>query len=116
MRIIDALSVLYYAFVSHGDKTIYFSILAVIYLEKGVTTEGRARIKEIHEYLVQKKMTPEGISRKKKIVQKLFKDRKRTQLVLHLYTAVLPLLKQYVCLFQTKEPLIHMLYNKQKRS
>ena len=33
----------------------------------------------------------------------------------HFYTAVLPLLKKYVCLFQTKEPLIHKLYDEQEQ-
>ncbi|GBN19210.1 RuvB-like 2 [Araneus ventricosus] len=60
-------------------------------------------------------MTPEGVSRKERIVQKLFKERMRTQLVLHFYTVVLPLLKKYVCLFQTKEPLIHKLYDEQEQ-
>ncbi|GBN25381.1 hypothetical protein AVEN_143893-1, partial [Araneus ventricosus] len=115
LRILDALSILYFAFIPHSDKSIYFSILAGIYLEKNVSSEGKARIKEIHQYLSEKKMTPEGISRKERIVQKLFKERVRTQLVLHFYTAVLPLLKKYVCLFQTKEPLIHKLYDEQEQ-
>ncbi|GBN78213.1 hypothetical protein AVEN_45094-1, partial [Araneus ventricosus] len=115
LRILDALSILYFAFIPHSDKSIYFSILASIYLEKNVSSEGKARIKEIHQYLSEKKMTPEGISRKERIVQKLFKERMRTQLVLHFYTAVLPLLKKYVCLFQTKEPLIHKLYDEQEQ-
>ncbi|GBN13793.1 hypothetical protein AVEN_133559-1 [Araneus ventricosus] len=83
LRILDALSILYFAFIPHSDKSIYFSILAGIYLEKNVSSEGKARIKEIHQYLSEKKMTPEGISRKERIVQKLFKERMRTQLVLH---------------------------------
>ncbi|GBL83148.1 hypothetical protein AVEN_165358-1 [Araneus ventricosus] len=89
--------------------------MAGIYLEKNVSSEGKARIKEFHQYLSEKKMTPEGVSKKECIVQKLFKERMRTRLVLHFYTAVLPLLKKYVCLFQTKEPLIHKLYDEQEQ-
>ena len=36
-------------------------------------------------------------------------------MILHFYIAALPLLKKYVCLFQTKEPLIHKIYDEQKQ-
>lgn len=104
LRIFHALSVFYYAFLSPNDKSVYFSILSAIYKEKSVSAEGRTKFKEIHKYLAGKKLTPKGVCMKKRILQKLFFERIKTQLILHFYTAALPLLKKYVCLFQTKDP------------
>lgn len=42
----------------------------------------------------------------------LFQE-KRTILVLHFYTSVFPILKEYVMMFQTKQPMVHRLYDKQ---
>lgn len=46
--------------------------------------------------------------------QVLFED-KKTLLELHFYSAVLPMLKQYVLLFQSKDPKIHKLHDEQER-
>jgi hypothetical protein len=115
LRIFDALTVLYYCFLSNEEKTTYFSILCYIYKQRNVLPEGKTRIKEIHKEVSQKKITPEGKCRKKRIVTKLFYERKRTQLVMNFYIAVLPLLKRYVCLFQTQAPLIHKIISEQKQ-
>ena len=60
-------------------------------------------------------MIEDGKKRKKHICEKIFHFRKKTLMILHFYIAALPLLKKYVCLFQTKEPLIHKIYDEQKQ-
>ena len=47
-----------------------------------------------------KKMTDDGKLRKEKITHALFHNRQMTLLKLHFYAAVLPLLKEYIILFQ----------------
>lgn len=115
LRMLDAFVLFYYAFLNDSDKTIYFSSLCKIYLQKNVSSESKAKIKNIQNYLAQKKLTLDGRERKRRIIQKIFYQIRKTKLILHFYTAALPLLKQYVCLFQTKEPLIHQLYDKQEQ-
>ena len=44
---------------------------------------------------------------------RLFRERKTTFMIMSVYTAVLPILKKYVMLFQMTEPLVHMLHDKQ---
>ena len=51
----------------------------------------------IQSVLGQKKMTSDGEKRKKAIVEKLFFCRKKTRLIIHFYSAVFQMLKEYVC-------------------
>lgn len=44
----------------------------------------------------------------------LFED-KKTLLELHFYAAVLPMLKHYVLLFQSKDPKVHKLHDEQEK-
>ena len=58
--------------------------------------------------------TKEGAERKQRIVQELYKSNLRTNLYLHLYKLVLPILKKYFLLFQTKKPLIQTMIDELK--
>lgn len=113
--LIDALTLLFYAFLSNEDKTVYFSILCTIYRNKNLSSSDRATIKCIQNKLSSKKLTDDGVKRKKRIYQKLFYYRQKTCLIANFYIAALPLLKKYILLFQTKEPLIHKVYDEQKQ-
>lgn len=62
-----------------------------------------------------KKSMDNGKKRKNRIADKLIIHNKKTMLIMHLYMSVLPLLKEYICLFQAKEPLVHLLHNKQEQ-
>lgn len=115
IRMLHAFTIFYYAFLPASDKVTYFSILCAIYKERGITAEGRTKVKEIHQYLLKKSYTAEGKARKDRIVSKLFFHRRKTLLVLNFFIAALPLLKKYVCLFQTKEPMIHKLHDEQEQ-
>ncbi|XP_062595254.1 uncharacterized protein LOC134256589 [Saccostrea cucullata] len=63
--------------------------------------------------LKKKNLTKDGKDRKRRIVEKLFVDRKSIKLILGLYSSVLPMLKEFVVLFEMKEPLIHQLHERQ---
>ena len=64
--------------------------------------------------LIYKNLTTDGKDRKDRIVHRLFTERKLTKMMMiGLYSSVLPLLKNFVLLFEMKEPLIHELYEKQ---
>ncbi|KAK3096276.1 hypothetical protein FSP39_025218 [Pinctada imbricata] len=67
----------------------------------------------INQELQKKKLTKEGRDRKQRIADKLFEERKPAKLVLGLHASVFPLLKSFVMLFETKEPLIHLLHEEQ---
>lgn len=57
-------------------------------------------------------MTEDGQKRTDKCIERLFHERLKTRLILIFY-AVLPLLKQYVMLFEMKDPIVHLLHEKQ---
>lgn len=65
--------------------------------------------------LINKKLTKDGKDKKDRIVHRLFTERKLTKMMIGLYSSVLPLLKNFVLLFEMKEPLIQELYEKQVR-
>jgi hypothetical protein len=46
------------------------------------------------------------------LLKVLFQE-KKSLLVLHFYTSVFPILKEYVLMFQTKQPMVHRLFDKQ---
>ena len=113
--LLEAFTVIYFSFLSNEDKISYYAILCTIYQTKNVSASDRAKIKEIQNQLSSKKLTNDGAKRKERICIKLFADRKSTKLIAHFYISVLPLLKKYVLLFQTKEPLIHKIFDEQKQ-
>ncbi|GFS25320.1 hypothetical protein ElyMa_001684600 [Elysia marginata] len=63
--------------------------------------------------LSQKKGTKEGRQRKESIIKALFFTSEDTRLQLQVFSAVLIIFKEYVCLFQTKAPMAHKLHDMQ---
>ena len=55
----------------------------------------------------RKKLTKEGCERRNRIIEKLITKQKKTLLLMNLYVGVLQPFKEYVVLFQAKEPQIH---------
>lgn len=78
---------------------------------------ARLRLKEVWQEMGarSKNFTDEGRKRKARICRKVLYEEKKTLLELHFYVAVMPLLKEYVMLFQTKEPLVHKLHDSQEK-
>ena len=72
-----------------------------------------AALTAIQLKLSRKSMTPEGQQRKLRITSAIFKENTTLKLIMGFYTSVLPLLKAYVCLFEHKDPMVHLLYEKQ---
>ncbi|XP_059386115.1 uncharacterized protein LOC132120909 [Carassius carassius] len=113
LRMWDALVMFYYAFLSNEDKCTYKDIVSAILQKRKVQGTGRARIKELWKELGNrsKNFTNEGKMRKVRICKKVLFEDKKTLLELHFYSAVLPMLKHYVLLFQSKDPKVHKLHD-----
>ena len=58
-------------------------------------------------------MTAQGTERSKKIVDSLIINFDKTNLIMNFYYGILPIFKRYVCLFQSKNPLVHKINDEQ---
>ena len=115
LRLIDAYQLFYYGFLPPANKFVYQAVVLQLVRKYGLDTTERDRIKSIQRTLSAKNLTEQGRDRKKRIVEKFFYYSHKTQLTLHLYKSVLPQLKSYVCLFQTKVPLIFKAHDEQEK-
>ena len=114
-RMLDPLLVMYYGFLKTDDTKVYLDVLSNIYKQRSINTQAKKRISSIHAVLQKKKMTDDGKRRKERIIHKLFYKAQNTKLIMNVYISVLPLLKSYTVLFQSKEPLVHKLHETQKK-
>ena len=112
LRSMDALQVFYYVFVPADLNPVYHGVILEIYRRKNVSMDNRQRVKDILDILSKKKLTDDGKTRKARIVEKVLYKSKQSQLTMSFYQSALPILKKYVCLFQSKEPLIHLVHDK----
>ena len=113
LRLLEPLYLFYFSFLSAADKLIYQEIQEEILTSKSVSPDAKKLLKNVQSTVSQKNMTEDGKSRKRRIFQKLIFQREYTGSILNLYSSVLALLKQYVCLFELKEPMIHKLHDQQ---
>ena len=113
LRMLDVFSVFYFAFVPKEDFSVYHGIILSIYRNKSLGEQSKARLSDLLKGLRAKNMTEDGKKRKARIVQQLFTMRTQTRLIMSFYVAVLLILKKYVCLFESKQPLIHRLHEEQ---
>jgi len=110
---LDAFTILYYSFLTPSDKSSFKHLIEGIYRRRQVSDESKKIISTVHTNLGKKKITEDGQKRKDKCMERLFHERLKTKLVLNFYVAVLPLLKHYVMLFEMKDPIVHLLHEKQ---
>ena len=116
LRMWDCYKLFYYGFLTPSDRATYEDVMSDILRRRNVGAQQKAVIQKIWRDLRDKKktLTEDGKKRKERIYEKVLFHEKKTLLVLNYYKAVLPLLKSYVCLFQSSEPLIHKLNDKQE--
>lgn len=112
-RMWDADVVFYFSFLTKKDGAIYSDCILEVFKKCNIANSTKEAIGKLQKKLGQKKMTKDGQARINRIIQKLFYTAKKTKVLLHIYTAVLPLLKKYVMLFQMNQPMIHLLNDKQ---
>ncbi len=115
-RMMDAFTVLYFCFLPKSDKPVYQEVLDSLYSKYKVSVKAQKRVKVIHEDLTKKSMTDKGKARKVRIYQKILFQREKTDMVISVYISVLPLLKEYVMVFQGKKTLCHKLHDKQMQT
>lgn len=114
VRLWDVYIVFYFGFLSSRDRELYGDVLLPIFEKHAVSHAGKQQIKDMWQILARKNMTEAGRYRKERIVNKLFHQESKTQLLLFLYIAVFPMLKGYVMLFQSRRPLVHRLHERQE--
>lgn len=113
LTLMDAYVLFYSAFASQ-TKNVRSIKSEVANNKYQLSASARGRIETMTSNILKKKQTKEGKERKSRICSTLFEENTYLHLVLSFYTSALPLLKAYVCLFESLEPLVHLLYEKQQ--
>lgn len=106
------LTIFYFSFLKASDKMLYNSV--VLDIMKSTSKEARQRIYQIFKILKSKSLTTPGKQRKDRIIQNLFLSACQTQSLLDLYTSILPLFKSFILSFESAEPKMHLLFDKQE--
>lgn len=112
-RLFDAYTVLYYSFLDKKEKLNLRKLVDFIFTKHEVSEEGKSEMEKSIQKIAKKSMTKDGKERKERIKGKLFDERRKTIMLLSIYKSVLETLKEYAVLFQAKEPMIHILHDKQ---
>ena len=112
-RLFDAYTVMYFAFLEKSDKQKLQKLIDSILVKHEVSKEGSVEIEKSLQKLAKKTMTKDGKERKERIIGKLYDERRKTVMLLCVYESVLETLKEYAVLFQSKQPMIHILQDKQ---
>ena len=112
-RMLPAYQVLYFGLLNKENKVVYANVLEELFAKYNVNEKSQAIIKTFHAVLNKKCMTNAGKCRKSRIIDKIYFKLPTTQLQISVYTNVLPILKEYVMVFQRKQTLIHKLHDHQ---
>lgn len=117
LRLWNCYVLFYYAFLKKEERETYKEVVLDIVSESEMEEAGRKRLRSLWRELEEKakNFTDEGKKRKSRIVRKVLYEERKTKLELNFFVSVLPLLKDYVLLFQTKNPMIHKLHDEQER-
>ena len=111
----DAYQVFYDGFMTKEDRALYHREMITIFQKHDVSMTARERMRQIWKLNGSKSMTDDGKKRKKRIISKVLFQAKKSLLTLGFYQAVLPLVKSYVVLFQSKQPMMHILADRQEQ-
>ncbi|XP_048107000.1 uncharacterized protein LOC125299671 [Alosa alosa] len=106
-RMLPALKILYYGFMKTQDQEVYKEVLQDMYREHELSDQAQRRIEFIHKDLCKKAMTGQGKDQKARICQKIWVESRKVDLHLSVYLGVLPILKEYVMVFQGSKTLVH---------
>ncbi|KAJ4925581.1 hypothetical protein JOQ06_018307 [Pogonophryne albipinna] len=112
-RLLPVYKVLYYGFMGKEDKALYQDPLQQLYEDYHVSEKAQRRITFVHQDLSKKGMTELGKKRKSRVVKKIWFENQKVDLHLSVYLSVLPILKEYVMVFQESQTLVHKLHDKQ---
>lgn len=110
-RMLESLKIFYFSFLSKKDKDLYFSVIKGVMVNKGLVLSVQKKALDLIECLSSKKSTKDGKERKERITKKLFDTADQTAIYLEFYVSVLCIMKEYICVFQTKSPMIHKLHD-----
>ncbi|KAH3781776.1 hypothetical protein DPMN_159680 [Dreissena polymorpha] len=113
LRLLDAYTVFYVSFAKGEERAKFDRYRQNIITKRSLSEAAKKSLDNIDTYLKTKIMTADGKERKAKIIDRLFRGRLRTRILLSIYVGVLHQLKEYVMVFQRKEPHIHLLNDQQ---
>nr|XP_055069280.1 uncharacterized protein LOC129450264 [Misgurnus anguillicaudatus] len=102
-RMLPVFKVLYFGFMGKQDQELYNEILEDLYRDHGVSDKAQRRVRFIHQDLCKEGMTDLGKKRKARIVKKIWVENQKVDLNLSVYLGVLPILKEYVMVFQVRK-------------
>ncbi|CAL8237186.1 unnamed protein product [Boreogadus saida] len=112
-RMLPVYKVLYFGFMGKEDKALYKDPLQQLYTDYHVSEKAQRRIAFLHQDLSKKGMTESGKMRKSRVVKKIWFESQGVEMHLSVYLGVLPILKEYVMVFQGSQTLVHKLHDKQ---
>ena len=92
----------------------YKDVNRKIFTKGNVSTESQNAVKLLQVSAKKRNNIKEGAERKRRIVQKLYKNNLRTNLYLHIYKLVLLIMKKHVLLIQPKKTIIHTMIDELK--
>ena len=81
----DAFIVFFYSNLPAKDKPTYLANVVAIYKARKVSPEARTRIREIQQFVSQKKMTDDGSTRKETIICCVLYEKKKILLIAHFF-------------------------------
>ncbi|CAL8275572.1 unnamed protein product [Arctogadus glacialis] len=98
-RMLPVYKVLYFGFMGK-DKALYKDPLQQLYTDYHVSEKAQRRIAFLHQDLSKKGMTESGKMRKSRVVKKIWFESQGVEMHLSVYLGVLPILQEYVMVFQ----------------
>ena len=113
-RIYPAYIIYFYAKLPVLDERIYSKLMNEVYDELNLDEDGKRKVLVVQSKIRNRKFSVTGVSRIEKILDALFKYSKKTRLIMRFYIGILPTFKEYVCTFQSSEPLIHKINDAQE--
>ena len=112
---IAAYLVYFYARLPEVDERTYSKLIKEEVFEELTINEASQRnIAAIQKNIKKRKIPEKGSLTIISILDALFKYYNKTLLIIRFYMGVLEIFKQYVCKFQSTEPLIHKVYDEQE--
>lgn len=118
VRLWDAYVLCYYAFLNKEESKIFRDLISDVLDKRDLSDDVIQLLEPLWKQLKTKSrnFTAKGKERKKRICDKIFANNRSTLLIINFYVSIMPLLKSYVVLFQSVDPMIHKLHDNQERA
>ena len=115
IRMFDVYKLFYYSFMKPEDQGLYREVMLEIFKRNNTSLKCRLAIMDTQKTLQMKlkTMKAKGKKRKKLASERFIVYEVKTNFILEFYVSTLERMKEYVCLFQRKSPLVHKMHSMQ---